>query len=67
MGIGFPEALIIFFGIAFLIFDILMIIDAVNNKSLSTLAKVLWIAGIIFFSPLGAAIYLFTARSSTVK
>lgn len=66
-NMGFQEALIIIFGLAFLVFDILMIIDATSNKSLGTLAKVLWTLGIILVSPVVAIVYYFTARAKSTK
>lgn len=66
-NMGFQEALIIIFGLAFLVFDILMIIDAAGNKNLSTLAKTLWILGIILISPVVAVVYYFTARTKSIR
>lgn len=66
-NMGFQEALIIIFGLAFLVFDILMIIDAAGNKNLSTLAKTLWTLGIILISPVVAVVYYFTARTKSIR
>jgi hypothetical protein len=42
------------------IFEVVMFINAIRNKNISSTAKVLWIIGMLIFHPFVAIAYFFT-------
>lgn len=44
-----------------LVFEVVMIIDAIKNKKLSDTEKVLWIVCIVLFNPIATLVYYFIA------
>jgi len=51
-------------GLLAFIFWIWMLIDAIQNRSLSGTEKIVWVLVIIFLHFLGALIYFFAGRSN---
>lgn len=62
-GLGNQELLLISCFILFVGFVIWAIIDLLSNNDYSDLAKLLWIAVILFFPVFGTLIYLYYGRS----
>jgi uncharacterized membrane protein YhaH (DUF805 family) len=59
-------ALFMFFaiiGVALLVFEIMMFVDAIQNKRLTDTEKWLWCIAMICLFPLVAVFYYFIARS----
>lgn len=54
-------------GIAILVFEILMFIDAIRNPHLDDKEKILWCLGMLLLHPFVAIFYYFLARSSLEK
>lgn len=50
-------------SLALLVFEILMLIDAIQNKKLDNATKALWVLVILLFSPVGMVVYYFVAYS----
>ena len=50
-------------AVAAFVFWIWMLIDALRNKGLSDMEKLVWVLVIVFLHFLGALIYFFVARS----
>ncbi|HEX4263791.1 MAG TPA: PLDc N-terminal domain-containing protein [Verrucomicrobiae bacterium] len=52
------------FGILALVFWVWMLIDAIQNPSLSGSQRIVWVLVILFLNLLGALIYLLAGRRS---
>lgn len=67
MTLALPELILVALIIAFIWFEVWMIIDAYKNKKLSDTAKALWIIGILLFHPVIAIVYYFTTSTKKPK
>jgi len=66
LGLGSFFGLIIFaIVVAILIFEIAMIISAIQNKHISQTARVWWVIGMFLVHPIVAVIYYFTDYQKT--
>jgi len=62
-GLGNQELFLIFCFILFFAFVIWSIIDLMSNGDYSTVAKLIWVAAILFFPVFGTLFYLYYGRS----
>lgn len=54
---------LIILGIALLIFEIMMIVDALQNPCLNDGEKILWVVGMVLIHPFVGIVYYFMAHS----
>jgi hypothetical protein len=60
---GIPPFLFIIVGIAFVVFEILMLIHAITNNRIDNTTKVFWVIGILLIHPFVAiGYYIFEYR-----